>query len=133
MSDTFRNSRAGGRSRQSSAADRIMAVQNARNKGTGARRGGSGRRRGRGRGRGQGPDMAKIVLIAIGVVIFLMCKVRETGRGIRNIHGGDNDGAGDRDRSGDHGKRDPDPRSHKIRGDGEGPCRYGMEDEGDLR
>ena len=29
MSDTFRNSRAGGRSRQSSAADRIMAVQNA--------------------------------------------------------------------------------------------------------
>lgn len=42
MSDTFRNSRAGGRSRQSSAADRIMAVQNARNKGTGARRGGSG-------------------------------------------------------------------------------------------
>ena len=73
MSDTFRNSRAGGRSRQSSAADRIMAVQNARNKGTGARRGGSGRRRGRGRGRGQGPDMAKIVLIAIGVVIFLIC------------------------------------------------------------
>ena len=33
MSDTFRNSRAGGRSRQSSAADRIMAVQNAPNKG----------------------------------------------------------------------------------------------------
>lgn len=70
MSDTYRNSRAGGkRSRQSTSADRIMAVQNARSRGTGSRRGGSGRRR----GRRQGPDMAKIVLIAIGVVILLIC------------------------------------------------------------
>ena len=70
MSDRYRNSRAGGRrSRQSTSADRIMAVQNARNRGAGSRRGGSGRRR----GRRQGPDMAKIVLIAIGVVIFLIC------------------------------------------------------------
>jgi len=70
MSDRYRNSRAGGRrSRQSTSADRIMAVQNARNRGAGSRRGGSGRRR----GRRQGPDMAKIVLIAIGVVILLIC------------------------------------------------------------
>lgn len=70
MSDTYRNSRAGGRrSRQSSSADRIMAVQNARSRGTGSRRGGSGRRR----GRRQGPDMAKIVLIVIGVLILLIC------------------------------------------------------------
>ena len=57
----------------------------------------------RGRRRGQGPDMAKIVLIAIGVVIFLICaavglsELREV-RGdrtqrIRNVHGGDNDRA----------------------------------------
>ena len=70
MSDTYRNSRAGGRRfRQSSSADRIMAVQNARSRGTGSRRGGSGRRR----GRRQGPDMAKIVLIVIGVLILLIC------------------------------------------------------------
>ena len=70
MSDTYRNSRAGGRrSRQSSSADRIMAVQNARSRGTGSRRGGSGRRR----GRRQGPDMAKIVLIVTGVLILLIC------------------------------------------------------------
>ncbi len=70
MSDTYRNSRAGGRrSRQSTSADSIMAVQNARSRGTGSRRGGSGRRR----GRRQGPDMAKIVLIVIGVLILLIC------------------------------------------------------------
>ena len=70
MSDTYRNSRAGGRrSSRSSSADRIMAVQNARIRGTGSRRGGSGRRR----GRRQGPDMAKIVLIVIGVLILLIC------------------------------------------------------------
>ena len=72
MSDTYRNSRAGGRrSRQLNSADRIMTVQNARNRGAGSRRGSSGRRRGR--GRRQGPDMAKIVLIVIGVVILLIC------------------------------------------------------------
>lgn len=70
MSDTYRNNRAGGRrSRQSNSTERIMAVQNARSRGTGSRIGGSGRRR----GRRQGPDMAKIVLIVIGVLILLIC------------------------------------------------------------
>ena len=65
MSDRYRNSRARGkRSRQLNSADRIIAVQNARNRGTA-----SGRRR----GRRQGPDMAKIILIAIGAVILLIC------------------------------------------------------------
>lgn len=57
-------------SRQSSA-DRVLAVQNARNLGSGtSQRGSSNRRR---RKRRQGPDAAKILLILIGVVILLIC------------------------------------------------------------
>ena len=56
-------------SRQSSA-DRILAVQNARNLGSG--RGTSSNKR-RGRRRRQGPDAAKILLILIGIIILILC------------------------------------------------------------
>lgn len=56
-------------SRQSSA-DRILAVQNARNLGSG--RGTSPNKR-RGRRRRQGPDAAKILLILIGIIILILC------------------------------------------------------------
>ena len=64
----------GSSSRQDSA-DRILAVQNARNKGSGnsrntARSGSGARRRKR---RRQGPDIAKILLIVIAVIIFIIC------------------------------------------------------------
>lgn len=53
-------------SRQSSS-DRILAVQNARNRSTSS----SARRRGR--KRRQSPDFAKLLLILIGVVILILC------------------------------------------------------------
>lgn len=56
-------------SRQSNA-DRILAVQNARNLGSG--RGTSSNKR-RGRRRRQGPDAAKILLILIGIIILILC------------------------------------------------------------
>lgn len=56
-------------SRQSSA-DRILAVQNARNLGSG-RVTSSNKRRGR--RRRQGPDAAKILLILIGIIILILC------------------------------------------------------------
>ena len=56
-------------SRQSSA-DRILAVQNARNLGSG-RVTSSNKRRGR--RRRQGPDVAKILLILIGIIILILC------------------------------------------------------------
>ena len=56
-------------SRQSNA-DRILAVQNARNLGRG--RGTSSNKR-RGRRRRQGPDAAKILLILIGIIILILC------------------------------------------------------------
>ena len=56
-------------SRQSNA-DRILAVQNARNLGSG--RGPSSNKR-RGRRRRQGPDAAKILLILIGIIILILC------------------------------------------------------------
>lgn len=56
-------------SRQSNA-DRILAVQNARNLGSG--RGTSSNKR-RGRHRRQGPDAAKILLILIGIIILILC------------------------------------------------------------
>lgn len=56
-------------SRQSNA-DRILAVQNARNLGSG--RGTSSNKR-RGRRRRQGPDVAKILLILIGIIILILC------------------------------------------------------------
>lgn len=59
-------------SRQSSA-DRILAVQNARNSGGGNSRGRSSGNRNRNRRRRQDPDFAKIILIAIGVIIFIIC------------------------------------------------------------
>lgn len=64
-----------GSGRQSSA-DRILAVQNARNMGSGgsrntARNGSAPRRRNR--RRKQGPDLAKILLIVIAVIIFIIC------------------------------------------------------------
>ena len=55
-------------SRQSNA-DRILAVQNARNLGSG-RGTSSNKRRGR---RRQGPDAAKILLILIGIIILILC------------------------------------------------------------
>lgn len=63
-------------SRQTNA-ERIHAVQNARNlgssgSGTGSRRTSSSTRK-RGRRRHQGPDFAKLLLILIGVVILLLC------------------------------------------------------------
>lgn len=58
-----------GSSRQSNA-DRILAVQNARNLGSG--RGTSSNKR-RGRRRRQGPDAAKILLILIGIIILILC------------------------------------------------------------
>ena len=62
------------RSSQSSA-DRILAVQNARNRsaGTARRNPRTTASRSRNRRRRQGPDFAKILLIAIGIVIFLIC------------------------------------------------------------
>lgn len=63
----------GNRSRSSSRqsnADRILAVQNARNLGSG--RGTSSNKR-RGRRRRQGPDAAKILLILIGIIILILC------------------------------------------------------------
>ena len=62
------------RSSQSSA-DRILAVQNARNRsaGTTRRNPRTTASRSRNRRRRQGPDFAKILLIAIGIVIFLIC------------------------------------------------------------
>ena len=56
-------------SRQSNA-DRILAVQNARNLGSG--RGTSSNKR-RGRRRRQGPDAAKILLILIRIIILILC------------------------------------------------------------
>ena len=56
-------------SRQSNA-DRILAVQNARNLGSG--RGTASTKR-RGRRRRQGPDAAKILLILIGIIILILC------------------------------------------------------------
>ena len=56
-------------SRQSNA-DRILAVQNARNLGSG--RGTSSNKR-RGRRRRQGPDAAKLLLILIGIIILILC------------------------------------------------------------
>lgn len=56
-------------SRQSNA-DRILAIQNARNLGSG--RGTSSNKR-RGRRRRQGPDAAKILLILIGIIILILC------------------------------------------------------------
>ena len=56
-------------SRQSNA-DRLLAVQNARNLGSG--RGTSSNKR-RGRRRRQGPDAAKILLILIGIIILILC------------------------------------------------------------
>ena len=56
-------------SRQSNA-DRILAVQNARNLGSG--RGTSSNKR-RGRRRRQGPDAAKILRILIGIIILILC------------------------------------------------------------
>lgn len=56
-------------SRQSNA-DRILAVQNARNLGSG--RGTSSNKR-RGRRRRQGPDAAKILFILIGIIILILC------------------------------------------------------------
>lgn len=56
-------------SRQSSV-DRILAVQNARNLGSG-RVTSSNKRRGR--RRRQGPDAAKILLILIGIIILILC------------------------------------------------------------
>ena len=87
MSDLNRNrtSRGTGKSSQSRAgssgnrgrsssrqshADRILAVQNARNLGSG--RGTSSNKR-RGRRRRQGPDAAKILLILIGIIILILC------------------------------------------------------------
>lgn len=61
-------------SRQSNS-DRILAVQNARNLGSGTgsgRRSTSGNRR-RGKRRRQGPDFAKILLIIIGIIILILC------------------------------------------------------------
>ncbi len=70
-----RNGQRGTRTRQSSA-DRIQAVQNARNLGAGSgqRRNTatSGNRR-RNKRRHQGPDPAKILLIVIGIVIVVLC------------------------------------------------------------
>ena len=63
----------GNRGRSSSRqanADRILAVQNARNLGSG--RGTSSNKR-RGRRRRQGPDAAKLLLILIGIVIAVLC------------------------------------------------------------
>ena len=62
------------RSSQSSA-DRILAVQNARNRsaGTTRRNPRTTASRSRNRRRRQGPHFAKILLIAIGIVIFLIC------------------------------------------------------------
>lgn len=61
-------------SRQSSA-DRILAVQNARNRGSsaGQKTSRSTGSRYRNRRRRQRPDLAKILLIAIGIVIVLIC------------------------------------------------------------
>lgn len=61
------------KSRQTSA-DRILSAQSKRDLGTGkgSGRGGQGAKR-RSRGRRQGPDLAKILLIGIGVVILLLC------------------------------------------------------------
>lgn len=60
-------------SRQSNA-DRILAVQNARNLGSGT---GSGKKNTQGskrrRRRRQGPDFAKILLIGIGIIILILC------------------------------------------------------------
>lgn len=56
-------------SRQSNA-DRILAVQNARNLGSG--RGTSSNKK-RGRRRRQGSDAAKILLILIGIIILILC------------------------------------------------------------
>ena len=64
---------ASGRPSGKSSADRIQAVQNARNMGNGGRPSGrstSGRRR---KKRKRGPDVAKLLLIAIGTAIFLLC------------------------------------------------------------
>ena len=62
-----------GNSRQRSA-DRVAAVQNARNLGTGNQvsRRNTGTRKRR-RRRRQGPDLAKILLILIGIVILILC------------------------------------------------------------
>ena len=139
MSDTYRNSRAGGRRfRQSSSADRIMAVQNARSLGTGSRRGGSGRRR----GRRQGPDMAKIVLIVIGVLILLICAAV----GFQSCARSEDDKTSVESESETETtepetemaaeiicERSPGPWPDKNRGDQEGPGRYGLGDEGLLR
>lgn len=54
-------------STRQSSADRILAVQNARN-----RSASSGARR-RGKKRRQGPDFAKLLLILIGAVILILC------------------------------------------------------------
>ena len=60
----------GSSSSRQSNADRILAVQNARNLGSG--RGTSSNKR-RGRRRRQGPDAAKILLILIGIIILILC------------------------------------------------------------
>lgn len=75
-SSSGRSSSSRGSSSRQDSADRILAVQNARNKGSGSSRStarsGSGTRK-RNRRRRQGPDIAKILLIVIAVIIFIIC------------------------------------------------------------
>lgn len=72
MSETRRNQTGRTGSSRQNNADRILAVQNARNLGSGnQRRSPQGNRRRK--RRRQGPDLAKLLLILIGVVIAVLC------------------------------------------------------------
>ena len=72
MSETRRNQTGRAGSSRQNNADRILAVQNARNLGSGNQRRSSQGNRRRKRRR-QGPDLAKLLLILIGVVIAVLC------------------------------------------------------------
>ena len=87
MSETYRSRNGQGttrggssrstRTREQSSADRILAVQNARNRGSGTGTGNTRRPSTNGRGRRkrrrQSPDFAKFILILIGVAIVILC------------------------------------------------------------